>query len=67
MTTDIEKLAQHMREAETPRWLNGEPYYCAICGAGLGEYQACEMPDCRLETREDARKRALATSGGGNG
>lgn len=51
----------------TPRWLNGEPYYCAVCGAGLGEYYGCEMPDCRLETKAEAEKRAIRptlTTGG---
>lgn len=39
------------------RWLNGEPYYCELCGAGLGEFMACEMPDCKLESKKEAEKR----------
>ena len=29
---------------------DGKPYYCTHCGAGFGEYMACEEMDCRLET-----------------
>jgi hypothetical protein len=36
---------------------DGEPYYCALCGLGLGEFMACEEPDCRLESKDDAIKR----------
>ena len=36
---------------------DGEPYYCEVCGLGFGEYVACEMPDCRLETVEKAQAR----------
>ena len=36
---------------------DGEPYYCALCGAGLGEFMACELPDCDLETQATARER----------
>lgn len=38
-------------------WLSGEPYYCALCGAGGAERMACEMPDCKLESREEAQTR----------
>ena len=36
---------------------NGKPYYCDKCGAGFGEYMACEMPDCTLETEQIAQDR----------
>jgi len=39
---------------------DGRPYYCAVCGAGFGEYLACEMPDCKLETEAEAAKRTDA-------
>src|SRR5262245_24499612 len=42
---------------ELPPWLSGEPYYCKLCGAGGGEYMACEMPDCELESKEEAMTR----------
>lgn len=38
-------------------WLNGEPYYCALCGAGGPERMACEEGDCRLETKAEAMRR----------
>jgi len=38
-------------------WLLGEPYYCALCGAGYGEYMACELPDCKLQTKAEAMDR----------
>jgi hypothetical protein len=41
-------------------WLNGEPYYCAVCGLGGGEYFACEESDCKLESKQDAQKRRRA-------
>lgn len=50
-----------MAEQEKP-WLNGEPYYCAKCGAGGGERMACEEPDCELETAETARSRHVAAA-----
>ena len=37
---------------------DGHPYYCKLCGAGLDEYFACELPDCELESIEDAQERA---------
>lgn len=37
---------------------DGRPFYCAECGLGFGEFLACEEPDCRLETDEEAAKRA---------
>lgn len=37
---------------------DGYPYYCKLCGFGFGEYMACELPDCELESHEDAEKRA---------
>lgn len=36
---------------------DGQPYYCALCGAGYGEYIACEMPDCKLETEKESLRR----------
>lgn len=41
----------------TPR--DGKPFYCVNCGAGYGEYVACELPDCKLEGEESAELRAL--------
>jgi hypothetical protein len=38
-------------------WLSGRPFYCKLCGAGFGEYMACEEPDCELETVADAQER----------
>jgi hypothetical protein len=46
-----------MNEATKP-WLNGKPYYCALCGAGGGERMACEEPDCTPESVEVALARA---------
>jgi hypothetical protein len=31
--------------------------YCRKCGAGFGEFMACELPDCELETGRQARAR----------
>lgn len=39
---------------------DGKPYYCAECGLGWGEYIACELPTCRLETAASAAKRYIA-------
>jgi hypothetical protein len=36
---------------------DGRPYYCQNCGDGLGEYLACEEPQCELETRYQAEAR----------
>ncbi len=36
---------------------DGEPYYCAVCGLGFGEFMACEEPDCKLEDSDDALNR----------
>ena len=36
---------------------DGQPFYCEVCGAGWGEFIACEMPDCSLETVEEAETR----------
>ena len=38
-------------------WLSGKPFYCKLCGAGMGEYMACELPDCELESEADAQQR----------
>lgn len=37
---------------------DGEPYYCQLCGAGWNEFGACEQPDCKLESKASAEKRA---------
>jgi hypothetical protein len=47
-----------------PPWLNGEPYYCKLCGAGGGERMACEWPTCELEDRATAQARALSSDNG---
>jgi len=36
---------------------DGKPFYCAICGMGLAEFMACELPECQLETEGEARSR----------
>ena len=36
---------------------DGKPYYCVLCGAGFGEFMACEMPDCELEDEARAASR----------
>lgn len=36
---------------------DGRPYYCVLCGCGFGEYLACELPDCKLETEAEAQDR----------
>lgn len=46
--------------ARTP--YDGEPYYCANCGLGFGEFMACEEPDCLLEDAEVAQERARKRS-----
>lgn len=38
-------------------WLSGKPYYCEVCGLGMGEYMACEEVACCLESAESAQKR----------
>ena len=38
-------------------WLDGKPYYCDLCGMGFAEYLACELPDCALESIDDAKWR----------
>lgn len=37
---------------------DGKPYYCAECGCGLGEFMACDDPECHLELEEVAKRRA---------
>ena len=37
---------------------NGKPYYCCVCGLGIGEFMACDSPDCKLESDESAQQRA---------
>lgn len=36
---------------------DGRPFYCQNCGAGLSEYLACELPQCELETPQQAQAR----------
>lgn len=36
---------------------DGRPYYCIRCNLGFGEYIACELPDCELESPESAEVR----------
>ena len=36
---------------------DGKPYYCQLCACGFAEYLACELPDCKLESEAEARKR----------
>lgn len=38
-------------------YLDGKPYYCALCGLGFDEFMACEEPDCKLESEEEAQER----------
>lgn len=44
-------------------WLSGKPYYCKLCGVGMGEYMACEEPDCELESEETAQVRLTKARG----
>lgn len=37
---------------------DGQPFYCKLCGAGWGEYGACEEPNCTLEDAQTAQQRA---------
>ena len=37
-----------------------EKRFCTVCGLWFGEFVACELPDCRLETEEEARMRIEA-------
>lgn len=37
--------------------LDGKPFYCQTCGAGFGEYMACDGIDCSLESQEKATSR----------
>lgn len=41
---------------------DGRPYYCKTCGAGFGEFVACEDPDCELEPESAAVSRSLTRS-----
>lgn len=36
---------------------NGRPFYCIKCGLGFGEFMACELTDCKLESEEEALQR----------
>jgi hypothetical protein len=38
---------------------DGRPYYCDRCGAGFGEYCACERSDCKLESLAFAQSRQI--------
>lgn len=37
---------------------NGRQYYCIKCGLSFGEFIACELPDCTLESWSEAQRRA---------
>jgi len=41
---------------------DGKPYYCVECDAGFGEFMACELPDCRLESERGAETRAASVA-----
>jgi hypothetical protein len=46
----------------TPKPINdtflcGRPFYCAVCGVGLGEWLECDRDDCELESHEVAQDR----------
>lgn len=36
---------------------NGRPFYCNTCGAGFGEFMACDGVECELETETQAMAR----------
>ncbi len=38
---------------------DGQPYYCVKCSMGFGEFMACELPDCELESEMSAELRTL--------
>ncbi len=40
-----------------PTPTNGQPYYCKLCGLGFGEFLACDMGDCQLESKQEAEAR----------
>ena len=46
-----------MSDRDDRRPSDGRPFYCALCGAGWGEFLACEEPDCRLESEYAAKRR----------
>ena len=48
-----------LRQDEVPTPTNGKPYYCVKCKLGFGEYMACELPDCKLESHASAEMRQL--------
>lgn len=58
----IAEMAQDKLVPVNDTWLSGRPFYCRLCGAGYGEYIACEMPDCSLESVEDAQERLRSHS-----
>jgi len=37
---------------------DGQPYYCTVCGMGVGEDMACEDSVCELESEAVAQLRA---------
>lgn len=39
-------------DVRTPR--DGRPFYCIQCGAGFGEFMACEDVICELESVQAA-------------
>lgn len=45
-----------------PTPTSGKPFYCIICGGGFGEYMACELPDCELESNAAAKRRVIQSA-----
>jgi hypothetical protein len=45
--------------ARDPQPYDGKPFYCTVCGAGWGEYMACERPECELESAWESRQRQV--------
>lgn len=52
-----------MGTKRTPR--DGKPFYCIKCRLGYGEYLACELPDCKLESEASAEARAALSKATG--
>lgn len=38
---------------------DGKPFYCVKCKMGYGEYIACDLPDCELESEASAEMRQM--------
>jgi hypothetical protein len=52
-----------MSDDDYPTPTNGKPFYCTKCDMGFGEYMACELPDCKLESEEEAQARSVEARG----